>query len=121
MMIDEQQESLPTDATLWGGWQDIFNEYSAKLEAAGAEITYVKEKYGFMRFEADYNDNAREIQRLIHEAEEKSLNTCQECGKEGTQVDVGSWIYTLCEDCHIVQKQKLPPERRKDSTSEDND
>lgn len=94
--------------TSWGGWQGIYDEYSKKLKAAGASITYVKEKYGFMRFEANYTDNVREIERLIHEAEEESLHTCQECGEKASQVEISGWIYTLCEDCRS-DKEKYNP------------
>lgn len=90
----------------WEGWQDIYNEYSEKLKTAGASITDVKEKYGFIRFEADYSDNKREIEQLINEAEKRSLETCQKCGKQAKQVSIGGWVYTLCEDC---QKEKYDP------------
>ena len=40
-----------------------------------------------------------EMSKLIHEAEELSYKTCEECGEPG-ELDTSSyWVFTLCEKC----------------------
>ncbi|MCL2200792.1 MAG: hypothetical protein FWB75_02410 [Oscillospiraceae bacterium] len=33
----------------WRGWQNLHDEYVSKIEAAGARVTYAKQKYGYLR------------------------------------------------------------------------
>ena len=37
----------------WRGWQKLHDEYVSKIEAAGARVTYAKQKYGYLCFEVD--------------------------------------------------------------------
>lgn len=72
----------------------------AKLELEGLnsrlEIVQVKEKFGGLRI---YTSVGTEEQyKVIQEAERKSEETCENCGKEGTQTR-GGWVKTLCPEC----------------------
>ena len=63
------------------------------------EATQVKEKFGTLRFYADYGEDYEdEIEDLIHQAEVRSSKTCEECGQPGV-TRPGGWIKTLCDDC----------------------
>jgi len=93
----------------WRGWQKLHDEYTAKLEAAGARVTYAKQKYGCLCLEVDCKDatNTDEIYRLIEEAEEKSLCICENCGSEKeyvSEVELNCWIKTLCRKCAENEK-----------------
>jgi len=88
----------------WGGWQNLYDEYKTKIEAAGARVTYAKQKYGCLCFEVDYGDvaNREEVYRLVEEAEKKSLCVCENCGSEENgvgEVEINNWIKTLCPKC----------------------
>ena len=63
------------------------------------EVIQVKEKFAGLRF---YYEDAVEgegkIIKRVQKAEELSLVTCEECGKEG-KVTGKNWLKTLCENC----------------------
>jgi len=69
------------------------DEYSGSYPKA----TQVKEKYGGLRFYMTCGND--EIYSLIQKAEELSYKTCEECGSPGEERG-GSWINTLCDNCH---------------------
>ena len=60
-------------------------------------IVEVKEKFGRLRFNVDHWNG--EMRRLIMQAEETSISTCQNCGSpEASSVDMGA-VATLCDAC----------------------
>ena len=87
----------------WRGWQELYDEYTAKLEAACAKVTYAKQKYGYLCFEVDCKNaaNTDEIYTIIDEVEEKSRCICEICGSQENvgEADTGGWIKTLCTSC----------------------
>src|SRR3990172_12549157 len=88
------------------GWYDLIDDLSNKLEQIIVKIPeperrnycafQIKEKYSGLR--CYMNKSNPEIQKLIDEAEERSLETCEMCGKDG-KPRRGSWISTLCDRC----------------------
>jgi hypothetical protein len=93
------------------GWFDLINDVSLKLEKLidtfrkeypehPIEIVpyaiQVKEKYGTLRFYMSTETDA--MSDVINEAEERSYNTCETCGKAG-RIRQGAWVMTLCDDC----------------------
>ena len=76
---------------------------AAAMDPASMEI---KEKYGQLSISLFYGtfQNPQRIDALIHEAEEKSRHTCEECGKPGIARDVNGWISTLCNECFSTRK-----------------
>ncbi len=42
----------------------------------------------------------------MRELEERSLSVCEECGKEGKQVEHRGWIHTLCDECFEKLKKE---------------
>lgn len=89
----------------WGfecgdGWYDIINELSEKLSYYNVVAAQVKEKFGGLRFYLEvYPSNKwEEILDIIGDAEIKSFETCEYCGKPGKPTK-GGWIKTLCKEC----------------------
>jgi hypothetical protein len=79
------------------GWLPIIKQLIIDLIDAGwdKQICQIKEKFGGLRFYINAGND--EIWKLISEAEKKSYETCEVCGKPGTQT-TGGWISTLCEE-----------------------
>jgi len=96
-------------AMCWGfecgdGWEPLIRELSTKIEAhnnghpESPIIAFqVKEKFGGLRFYV--NAAPPEIHDLIEEYERRSYDTCEGCGKPGKMRE-GSWLQTLCDECH---------------------
>jgi hypothetical protein len=88
------------------GWFDIIYNLSAKLEKLIMEIpederayykaSQVKEKFGGLRFYM--TASTPDMEKLIEEAEELSLKTCETCGKSGSLRSFGGWLVTLCDE-----------------------
>lgn len=97
------------------GWYELLRKLSIQIrehlkdcdEAQSwneFRVEQVKEKYGTLRY---YVDNAcNDIYKFIHEAEDASCNTCEECGKPGMEFDLG-WTYTRCPVCLKQLKEYL--------------
>lgn len=88
------------------GWFELIKELCEKLEALDLKdfrVLQVKEKYGGLRFYTGgvELEKADEVDRLINEAEAKSLTVCEECGKPGKPNGRG-WIKTQCEICRNI-------------------
>lgn len=93
------------------GWYDILdecftkiredNERSAPLtdlhEFGAPYFHQVKEKWGALRIYMSTTTDA--IEKIINDAEDKSKNTCEECGKPGTIQCLNRWYYSRCPDC----------------------
>ncbi len=91
------------------GWHPLIMDALGKIqkivdeEGLDVRVTEIKEKYGGLRIYLDsYTD---EIQTIIDAAEEKSLTTCEVCGKEAKQHIVNGWVCTRCDICLGERKQ----------------
>ncbi|MEO8349000.1 MAG: hypothetical protein ABI610_08820 [Acidobacteriota bacterium] len=91
------------------GWSGLVNRAFDGLEAAGAKVYSVKEKFGglLIHFEAPTEDLDSEIREL----ERLSTSTCENCGAPGQQVSdsrietfSASFMKTLCSNCTGVEK-----------------
>jgi hypothetical protein len=108
----------------WGlecgdGWESIIREACEKAEPLIAKwieehktetdykewaprFAQVKEKYGTLRlYFTTYPDGISEIEE---EAERKSDNTCEQCGKHGKMRGQG-WYYTSCIE-HVKEEDR---------------
>jgi len=85
---------------------DYINEYNQTHKEEPIKICQIKEKFGGLRYYVDhYTDNLR---KMIREAEEKSYNTCEICGKHiDKPITENHWIYAECEECHQKLKKKI--------------
>lgn len=109
-------EPLKTCWELFGvecgeGWKDLYtpiidevNAYNeGKPENEKIVINQIKEKFGGLRvYLSKYTEK---LEKMIDEAEDKSFQTCEYCGKPGKTRGKG-WIYTLCDDCWDKKNKK---------------
>lgn len=88
------------------GWFDLIYGLSKKIQkliddkklSEDFYATQIKEKFGFLRYYTSFSTD--EVDKLIDEAEEESMVTCEQCGKSGELRDVGGhWYMTLCNSC----------------------
>jgi hypothetical protein len=92
------------------GWREIIWEVSEKLEniilskpekdQAAHHMTQCKEKFGGLRIYLSWWDDETNI--LLSEAENKSLITCEYCGKPGTLQRTG-WWRVWCDPCLLLK------------------
>lgn len=93
------------------GWFDLLWNLCEKIESklSGEEIktfevVQVKEKFAGLRF---YVDSANtEVYKLINEAESKSYEICESCGKPSETRKYGGWLYNMCDSCWEKYKTK---------------
>jgi len=123
LLYGDRNGNMQNTCMVWGfdcndGWYQLIYDLSSKLEplikmyletATKEEAEYypramqVKEKFGTLRF---YMTSATdEMYKLIQEAEDKSGEICETCGKPG-KCRNGGWITCLCDEC----SQKRYPE-----------
>jgi hypothetical protein len=82
------------------GWFDILKHLTEEITKVDpykeCKVFQVKEKYGTLRFYIE--DGNDEIDKLIENAEKKTLVTCEECGKIGT-LRTDRWWRVTCDEC----------------------
>lgn len=78
------------------GWVPIVQPAVDKLEALGAHIFQVKEKFGGLRIYVDKYTETTD--KIIIEAEKKCAETCEYCGAPGKINNIRGWIKTTCEE-----------------------
>lgn len=98
------------------GWYKIIDDLASQLDAIRVstkiqvKAQVVKEKFGGLRFQCDYvfskslskkicNSWWAIIHSVISCAENKSFQTCEECGKYGKLQQISGWYSTLCSEC----------------------
>lgn len=90
----------------WGlscgkGWFLLLDELCSKLKGLNVTARQVKEKFGTLRFYADGDEGSHDI---ISEYEEKSGQTCEECGEPAKVENDRGWLKTICERCNKQRK-----------------
>ncbi len=97
---------MTVTAMCWGftcddGWFDLINELCAQLQTtadagriAQPVAMQVKQKFGGLRFYVRGGD--AEIHALVRRAMEKSLVTCEVCGRLGATRMSGGLVKTTC-------------------------
>ena len=95
------------------GWKDLYQpvldyvtEYNKDKDGENKiEVHQVKEKFGGLRiYLSKYTP---EIRKMIDEAEEKSYNTCEICGKHIKKPIVENhWIYSMCRNCFRKDEER---------------
>lgn len=111
--IEETKRQFPTmfqdtfDFGCGEGWKGIIQDLCAGLIALEPTLTVhqIKEKFGTLRFYIGScpNETCDQVWKMIEEAERKSGQTCEQCGKLGKQRS-GGWIRTLCDECELRRK-----------------
>jgi len=96
---------LPFQFGCGDGWfqllYDLCTDFKKEMEPEDHLIAQqVKEKFGGLRFYANYDhDKYKKIQDIINAAESKSHKICEQCGKPGRNREDLSWMRTLCDVC----------------------
>ncbi len=84
------------------------------------QIAQVKEKFGGLRvyFRGDLVDDilVEEMWKLTTDAELKSFNICEDCGKPGMLRKDRPWFRTLCNKCSVLDITER--ENRRDKSME---
>lgn len=88
--------------SVFPGWASIVKEAVEKLEAKGAKIVQVKEKFGGLRIYVDRHDD--EINSIIEQAEWASEKICEFCGDPGKQVTINHWLHNVCPNHDTLEK-----------------
>lgn len=84
------------------GWDALIFPLIERCKAEGIQILQIKEKYGELRF---YIGPAPDdLLDAIDEAEMKSAETCELCGRPGRIRGTG-WLSTRC-DAHYEEARK---------------
>lgn len=116
-LLGDRHADMRTTAMCWGfdcgdGWYQLLKEACIKLEALivkervahpeGWNYGYfrasqIKEKYGTLRFYL--SGGTPEMYKITDEAERKSRETCERCGKPG-KLRGDYWVYMAC-DKHV--------------------
>jgi hypothetical protein len=121
MLYAQRRRRAQETCMCWGfdcgdGWKGIIDAASARLEEINrsipddqpkVEAVQVKEKFGGLRIYTGSVPSSRydEIRAIIGEAEGKSLETCESCGKPGG-LRGGSWVFTMCDDCFRARERR---------------
>jgi hypothetical protein len=86
----------------WPGWSRLINELHEQLVGfdPAYQLHQVKEKFGGLRFYAEFNEDVRErCNALVQEAEHRSFGICERCGEAGRLREDRLWRRTLCDQC----------------------
>ena len=85
------------------GWASAMREAFNKLLDLGAkDITY-DSKWAELTVCCDC-DNL-EADKIISKLEDDCRNTCENCGKPGTEELINDWLYILCPECTEAAKK----------------
>lgn len=95
------------------GWHKLVRDVFAKMPE-GIKVVQVKEKFGGLRIYYQLKDHTQirviagnedweKMHKLVRDAEEKSFQTCENCGAPGSRTTDRRWIRTLCADCKISE------------------
>lgn len=101
---DRDKDQYFIGAAFGPGWNDIVLDLHNKLVKENPDyfIAQIKEKFSTLRY---YTGPITEQSRMyIADAENKSSETCEECGRQGKMREDGYWLRTLCEwDRQVVK------------------
>jgi hypothetical protein len=84
------------------GWFELLKECIERLSALRKKGNYdivadqVKEKFGTLRFYL--SSSTDEMDKVIEQAEARSEETCENCGKPGS-MQPGRWRSVMCKEC----------------------
>ncbi len=115
---DIKHTLMPFGFEVGSGWYKLLCEVSLKLEELieayieenpddpnRPKAVQVKEKFGTLRFYMD--KSTEEMHKFILKGEEVSGHICEECGEPGTTKKAGTWMFTRCNYCWNILKEKF--------------
>lgn len=96
------------------GWHKLLDKLLVELFAEGVkpeDVHQIKEKWGGLCVYLAHGVLTNPIRRLIKEAEDVSLKTCDICGDPGTFIRE-AWVRTRCEKHRNSMDDRWPEELR---------
>jgi hypothetical protein len=93
------------------GWTRIIDDLHQRLVDCdpGYRLLQVKEKFGGLRFYAEFDPAVMERCRaLVRGAEAQAARTCERCGQPGRRRTDRRWILTLCDQCNATEPEGRP-------------
>ena len=136
-IFSQKDMDMTDSCMYWGidvgdGWYDLMDELCSSLQDYSDKMniqvvaTQVKEKFGELRFYYDihYKENFnnglslnernnlidvidKEVEKIISNAEYRSENECEKCGKQYHIKSINGWMMNICEECGNKKKRKL--------------
>jgi hypothetical protein len=85
------------------GWNSLILPLVERCRQEDVEILQIKEKLGGLRFYVGFGQDS--LHKAIAEAEKKSYEICEVCGKEGKLRKYNSWLSTRCEEHNELQRR----------------
>jgi hypothetical protein len=103
VFFKQTEYTMDKSCMYWGiecedGWEPLLRKAITKIVKIdpNAEATQIKEKYGSLRLYISTNkDKAFDV---AEEAEDKSCEICEICGKPGT-INENGWLKSRCKKC----------------------
>jgi hypothetical protein len=96
------------------GWKDIVLRADKMLSHIDPDykIHQIKEKWGTLRYYFGHNFEYESVEAGIMRAietwaEQRSANTCEQCGKFGELRTDSYYIVTLCDTCHESREAEI--------------
>lgn len=88
------------------GWNHILWAMCKELQALGyrGRLLQVKEKFGDLR--VYYTDQTADTEEVISIAEQRAVETCENCGSPGTMNTEG-WRKVRCKKCEYAHQASL--------------
>ena len=95
----------------WGfecgnGWFKILEEFCEKVgNIPGFKFAQVKEKFGILTIYyngPDSDEDKKIVREALHEAEDKSVVTCETCGEPAKRASTAGWISVECKICKAL-------------------
>jgi len=106
LFVDILREGREFKVPVGEGWYPIIADLVREIreidERLGkkSQVLQIKEKFGALRFYLD--DMSEEYREVVSRAENKSLETCEDCGAPGKMYSDG-WMLTLCRE-HALER-----------------
>jgi hypothetical protein len=103
-ILDRFADDIPARIDCGYGWAELIRECDAALFAQDPNyvIAQIKEKFGGLRFYFNPSDMKQysRLNSIVMAIEERSLETCEECGAPGyrRRLGVGGYMYTSCDE-----------------------
>jgi hypothetical protein len=107
--IEEYWRNNNTNFPDYEGWTPLIKEMLQVLFENGLSPNIsikAKEKYGLFVFYLYSTLNTPQLISIVNEYTERIDNSCQVCGKQAKQIEVG-WIFTLCIEHYIEKSDKI--------------
>lgn len=105
------KSSLISNIGCGDGWFDLLMDLCEEIHAMRPQVQQIKEKFGTLRFYASFpSEYSDQGWAVIRKAEERSLETCEDCGEPGEFRIRNGWRYVSCQSCHEQFCEENPEE-----------